>query len=109
MFKHLFSPIKINRCKIPNRLMVTAMVANYCNEDGTATDRYIRYHEEKAKGGWGLIVTEDYAVSEHAMGYRNIAGLWNDQQIEGHKRLTDTIHKWFACQKPELSDPKMNK
>jgi len=94
MFKHLFSPIKINRCEIPNRLMVTAMVANYCNEDGTATDRYIRYHEEKAKGGWGLIVTEDYAVSEHAMGYRNIAGLWNDQQIEGHKRLTDTIHKY---------------
>ena len=33
MFKHLFSPIKINRCEIPNRLMVTAMVANYCNED----------------------------------------------------------------------------
>jgi 2,4-dienoyl-CoA reductase-like NADH-dependent reductase (Old Yellow Enzyme family)/thioredoxin reductase len=70
------------------------MVANYCNEDGTATDRYIAYHEAKAKGGWGLIITEDYAVSQHAMGYQFIAGLWNDDQIASHKKLTDTIHQY---------------
>lgn len=94
MFKKLFLPQKINNCEIPNRLAVTAMVANYCNEDGTASDRYIDYHEAKAKGGWGLIITEDYAVNKNAMGYKYIAGLWNDNQIESHKRLTDTIHKY---------------
>ncbi|MHC1684609.1 MAG: FAD-dependent oxidoreductase [Clostridiaceae bacterium] len=94
MFKKLFSPQKINVCEIPNRLAVTAMVANYCNDDGTATDRYIAYHEAKAKGGWGLIITEDYAVNKNAMGYKYIAGLWNDEQIKSHKKLTDTIHKY---------------
>lgn len=94
MFNKLFSPQKINVCEIPNRLAVTAMVANYCNEDGTATDKYIAYHEAKAKGGWGLIITEDYAVNKNAMGYKYIAGLWNDEQIESHKKLTDTIHKY---------------
>ncbi|WP_202895082.1 oxidoreductase [Paenibacillus sp. 23TSA30-6] len=94
MLNHLFSSKKINECEIPNRLVVTAMVSNYCNQDGTATDRYIAYHEEKAKGGWGLIITEDYAVNPHAMGYRCVAGLWNEEQIEGHKKLTDTIHKY---------------
>lgn len=94
MFKKLFSSIKINECEISNRLAVTAMVANYCNEDGTATDKYIAYHEAKAKGGWGLIITEDYAVNKNAMGYKYIAGLWNDGQIESHRRLTDTIHKY---------------
>ena len=94
MLKKLFSPQKINGCEIPNRLAVTAMVANCCNEDGTATDRYIAYHEAKAKGGWGLIITEDYAVNKNAMGYKYIAGLWNDEQIESHKKLTDTIHKY---------------
>lgn len=94
MFKNLFSPIKINNCEIPNRLAVTAMVTNYCNEDGTATDRYIAYHEAKARGGWGLIITEDYPVNKHARGYKYVAGLWNDDQIESHKRLTDTIHKY---------------
>lgn len=94
MFKKLFKPLKINQCVIPNRLVVPAMVANYCNSDGTASDRYIAYHEEKAKGGWGLIFTEDYAVNQHAMGYQYIAGMWNDQQIPSHKKLTDTIHRY---------------
>ena len=94
MLEKLFSPLKINNCKIPNRLVVTAMVTNYCNEDGTASNRYIAYHEAKAKGGWGLIITEDYAVNQHAMGYKNIAGLWDDKQIESHKQLTETIHQY---------------
>ena len=50
MFKKLFTPFNIGDCEIVNRLVVPAMVANYCNEDGTATDRYIAYHEAKAKG-----------------------------------------------------------
>ncbi|WP_422447609.1 FAD-dependent oxidoreductase [Thermoanaerobacterium sp. DL9XJH110] len=94
MLKALFTPQKINNCVIPNRLVVTAMVTNFCNEDGTLTDRFIKYHEEKAKGGWGLIITEDYAVNPNAKGYQFIAGLYNDEQIEGNKRLTDTIHKY---------------
>lgn len=94
MLKKLFTPMKINNLVIPNRLAVTAMVVNYCNEDGSATERFIRYHEEKAKGGWGLIITEDYAVNENAKGYAYIGGLYADSQIESHKRLTDRIHQY---------------
>lgn len=94
MFKKLFQPEKINQCVIPNRLVVPAMVTDLCNSDGTATDRYIAYHEEKAKGGWGLIITENYAVNENAMGCKYIGGLWRDEQIPSHKKLTDTVHKY---------------
>lgn len=94
MLNHLFSESKINQVTLKNRLVVPAMVTNYCNAEGNATDRYIAYHEEKAKGGWGLIITEDYAVNEHAMGYACIPGLYKDSQIEGHKRLTDTVHQY---------------
>lgn len=45
-------------------------------------EQIIRYMEEKAKGGWGLIITEDYAVQEHGKGYFGIPGLWKDEQIE---------------------------
>jgi 2,4-dienoyl-CoA reductase-like NADH-dependent reductase (Old Yellow Enzyme family) len=67
MYPNLFSPMKIGKCEIPNRLVVTPMVANLNNPEGLATDRYIKYHEEKAKGGWGLIITEDYAINDHAV------------------------------------------
>ncbi|MFP1904303.1 FAD-dependent oxidoreductase [Lonsdalea quercina] len=94
MFKKLFQPEKINQCVIPNRLVVPAMVTNLCHSDGTASDRYIAYHEEKAKGGWGLIITENYAINENAMGCKYIGGLWRDEQIASHRKLTDTIHQY---------------
>lgn len=94
MYDKLFTPMKIAGCEIPNRLFVPAMVSNICKPNGEATERYIAYHEEKAKGGWGLIITEDYPVNRHAMGYNATAGLYDESTIESHKRLTDTIHKY---------------
>ena len=94
MITELFTPYKIGTCTIPNRLVVPAMVMNLCTEDGMITERYIRYMEEKAKGGWGLLITEDYGVNEHAKGYRCIPGLFNDEQIPGNIRLTETIHQY---------------
>ncbi len=113
-FPNLFSPMKIGKCKIPNRLVVPAMVANLNNPDGLATERYIKYHEEKAKGGWGLIITEDYGINNHARGYPNISGLWDKSQIPSHKKLTETIHKYetkIFCQiyhAGRQSNPRVN-
>ena len=94
MYQKLFTPKKINQCEIPNRLVVTAMVTNFCDDEGKATERWIRYHEEKAKGGWGLIITEDFAINRNAKGYSRIAGLYNDEQIPSHKKLVDTVHQY---------------
>ncbi len=92
-FDYLFTPLRIGNCEIPNRLTVTAMATNLCTEDGLATDRYIKYHEERAKGGWGLIITENYAVNEHAMAFQGIGGMWKDEHIQSHRQLTDRIHQ----------------
>ena len=94
MMTKLFTPAKIGNCEIPNRLIVPAMVMNLCTEDGMITECYIKYIEEKAKGGWGMVITEDYAVNENAKGYKFIPGLYNDEQIKGNKKLTETVHKY---------------
>ena len=89
----IFTPFKIGNCEIPNRLVVPAMVANMCPE-GLATEQYIKYHEEKAKGGWGLIITEDYRINANAAGYPAVAALYDESQIPSHKKFTDTIHQY---------------
>ena len=96
MFDHVFSPITIKGHTIKNRFAVPAMVTDFCNVDGTATERYIAYHEAKAKGGWGLIITEDYNVSPEGHGFSRTAGLWNDGQIESHTQLPARVHKYGA-------------
>ena len=87
MLESIFSPFTLKGKVVKNRFTVPAMVTNYCNEDGTATERYIAYHEERARGGWGLIITEDYAVDPLGRGFKNVAGLWNDDQIKSHQEL----------------------
>ena len=89
----LLSPISIGSMKVKNRLAVAAMVTVYCDTKGYATDRYIDYHEARAKGGWGLIITEDYAVAPTGRGFWT-AGLWEDGQIASHTKLTERVKKY---------------
>ena len=91
---NVFSIGKIGTCEIPNRLIVPAMVTNYCTTDGFLTERYMRYIEEKAKGGWGLIITEDYCVQEHGKGYERIPGFWKEEHVEANKELTKRVHAY---------------
>ena len=87
MLENLFSPYKIRGKTIKNRLVVGPMVTNYCTEDGMATEKFIEHLVEKARGGFGMIITEDYAVDPLGKGFSCVAGLWSDDQIQSHKQL----------------------
>ena len=93
MLKNLFSPFSIKGKTIKNRLAVPAMVTGYCDADGNATERYIAYHEAKAKGGFGLIITEANLVTSEGNAFPNQIGLWRDDQIASHSKLTERVHK----------------
>ena len=95
--KHMFEPIQIGNLTVQNRFIVSPMVVNYCATDGQATETYIAYHEARAKGGWGLIITEDYAIDPAAKAFVGIAGLWDDGQIPGHAELTRRVHEHGAA------------
>ncbi|WP_125588354.1 oxidoreductase [Companilactobacillus jidongensis] len=95
-FQKLFTSYKINECEIKNRFVVPAMVTNLCDEDGNITEAFIKYHEAKARGGFGLIITEDYGVNPHGIGYKNCIRLYDDSQVPANRRLTDTVHMYGA-------------
>lgn len=94
MLTHLFSPLFINNKKLKNRCIVPAMVTNYCNTDGTCTETFTAYHEAKARGGFGMIITEDFAVDPLGKGFIGLPGLWNDEQIPGFTEFTKRIHQY---------------
>lgn len=97
MLDNVFSPLTINGKTIRNRTAVPAMVMNFCNEDGSCTERFTAYHEEKARGGFGLIITEDFAVCPQGKGFRYLPGLWDDSQIPGFAAFTKRIHAQGAA------------
>ena len=86
----VFEPLKINQMELKNRMVVSAMVTNYCSEDGMATEKFIAYHEHKAKGGWGLIITEDYLVLYRMSAVEYVPG---GLEIEESKILASLVEE----------------
>lgn len=95
-FKKLFEPGNIGSLMIKNRLIVPPMLTEYAAEDGSLTERYIRYYEEKARGGWGLIICEDNSIDPYGAGFKNIAGLWYDAFMPAHCELVRRVHQYGA-------------
>ena len=57
-YTSIFSPIKINRMTVKNRLVMAPMGnISMCEETGRPNDKMLSYFEERAKGGVGLLTT----------------------------------------------------
>ncbi|MDZ7784841.1 MAG: FAD-dependent oxidoreductase [Halioglobus sp.] len=102
-FPLLGSPLRIGTMELRNRMVMSPMTTAYCNDDQTPSERLIRYFEERAKGGVGLITTELITVDEtHRYMHRSMT-LGHDRYIDAHRRLADRIHAHGAKVQPQIS------
>lgn len=92
-FKYLFSPLKIGNLVVPNRIHFAAHMTNF-GEDQKISDRHVYYYSERAKGGCGLITTEEMTVhpSDHA--YDKLVDAFKPEVVHGYKKLTYAIHEY---------------
>lgn len=88
---HLFSPISIRNCEIRNRILVSGHMTSFTT-DGLPNDRYVRYHEARAKGGAGLIVMEAAMVAPEVQVEPHIIAGWRDETIPWYKKISDAVH-----------------
>ena len=80
--ENLFSPIKIGNVEVPNRCAMAPMGLGTImyNSDETWPKKTIRYYEERAIGGIGLIITQFVRVYNKLASFP-IVGLYDDRQI----------------------------
>lgn len=90
----LFEPIFIGKMKVKNRITMPPMATNFSDREGEVNQRLIKYYEERAKGGVGLIITESCYVHPSGSGGPTRLGFWHDKHIDGFRKLADTIHKY---------------
>ncbi|MEJ2661484.1 MAG: NADH:flavin oxidoreductase, partial [Desulfobacteraceae bacterium] len=89
-FNRLFEPIIINKMELRNRIVMPAMHLNYTS-DGSVTDKLVRFYEERARGGVGLIIVGGCLIDEWSGGITMI-GLHKDEYIPGLQTLTGACH-----------------
>ncbi|MEO5808143.1 NADH:flavin oxidoreductase [Devosia sp.] len=94
-YPHLMSPLTINKLTLRNRVVSTAHAEVYAEAGGLPGDRYIRYYEEKAKGGLGLAICGGSSpVSvDSPQGWWKSVNLSTDRVIDPLARLAETMHK----------------
>lgn len=88
----IFEPIQVGTLTLKNRLVVSAMLTNLAAADGSATEAYIAYHEAKARGGWGLIITEDYPIAPNAGTSKTLPMIYNETLAASHAKLAECVH-----------------
>lgn len=96
------SPLKIGKREIKNRITMAPTVKFYAGEDGMVTDDFVKHYEERAAHGVGLIVLEATCVAKEARLAPSQLGLWCDEQIEGHKKIADAVHKHGTLIIPQI-------
>ncbi|MGO2391444.1 MULTISPECIES: dimethylglycine demethylation protein DgcA [unclassified Halomonas] len=94
-FEALFKPIQIGSQTIRNRVVSTAHAEVYATDGGMTTDRYVKYYEEKAKGGCGLCICGGSSIVsiDSPQGWWSSVNLSTDRIIPHFQNLADAVHK----------------
>jgi 2,4-dienoyl-CoA reductase-like NADH-dependent reductase (Old Yellow Enzyme family)/ribulose 1,5-bisphosphate synthetase/thiazole synthase len=93
-YERLFSKGQIGNLQLKNRIVMPAMGTGFAASTGEASDEIIRYYEERAKGGCGLIITEITRIDdETGVGMSNQLSVTSGKHIPRLVRLADAVHR----------------
>jgi len=74
-----------------NRFMLAPMTNCQSHEDGQLSDDELHWLTMRAKGQFGLVMTCASHVQEIGKGFPGQLGIFSDDLMDGHKRLTASI------------------
>ena len=105
-YEMLFSPMKIGKVEIKNRVVMAPMCMGFGQFDGRVTPAMMDHYVERAKGGVGLIITEITRINDitGAASFGQM-GITHDYQIPPLKEMTDRIHSYGSKIFVELHHP----
>ncbi len=110
----LFVPLHIRSLTLKNRIIMPGMVTNQAAPNGEATEKLIRYHAERARGGVALNIVEASYVTRDGNSFDFGLSVADDAMLPGLTRLARAVHAEGGkiaiqlqhggrCAKPECS------
>jgi 2,4-dienoyl-CoA reductase (NADPH2) len=90
-YELLFTPLAVGPIRLANRIVFSAHLTNYA-VDGLPSEQHAAYYAERAKGGAGLIITEEHSTHATDWPYEKLIHGFNPAVLEGYRRITDAVH-----------------
>ena len=93
-YNRLFESGRIGNLELRNRIVFPALETSFAEPGGEAGDRIIRYYEERARGGCGLIITGLTRIDDET-GCTSPTQLSaaDPRYIPGLHRLSEAVHR----------------
>ncbi|MCE5981546.1 alkene reductase [Pseudomonas wadenswilerensis] len=85
----LFAPYDLGSLQLSNRFVMAPMTRSRAPED-IATEQIALHYTQR--GTAGLIVSEGTPISREGQGYLFNPGIFTEQQVQGWKLVTDSVH-----------------
>lgn len=89
---NLFSPLRLGPVEVKNRIVSTGH-DTVLAEGGTIGEALVAYHEARAAGGVGLIVTQVAGVHETARYTGGTLMAADDSCLPGYRHLAERLHR----------------
>ncbi|TCS93313.1 NADPH dehydrogenase NamA [Hazenella coriacea] len=89
----MLKPFIQKDCTLSNRIVCSPMCMYSAEADGKATDWHFVHYGARAVGQVGLVMLEATAVESRGRISTKDLGIWNDEQIEGLKRIVQFGHQ----------------
>jgi 2,4-dienoyl-CoA reductase-like NADH-dependent reductase (Old Yellow Enzyme family) len=86
----LFQPLTIGDVTLSNRIIMAPLTRQRAGQDRIPNDMMREYYMQRS--GAGLILTEATSVDPMGVGYKDTPGIWNNEQVQGWKKVTDGVH-----------------
>jgi len=89
--KHLFQTLQIGDLSLPNRIIMAPLTRCRASEGRLPNAMMAEYYAQRA--GAGLILSEAVAVTAMGVGYPDTPGIWNEEQTDAWRQVTEAVHE----------------
>jgi mycofactocin system FadH/OYE family oxidoreductase 2 len=86
-----------------NRIVFLPHYPAYPSHRGLASELYIDYYRERARGGTALLITESYAVHPYGKTADHNLEAWDRKVLPGYGKLSSEVHRYGAKMFVQLS------
>ena len=87
---HLLSPLDLHGLSLRNRVVMAPLTRARAGVTRVPNDLMQEYYIQRASAG--LIISEAVTISEQGFGWIDSPGIYNEEQVEGWKKITTALH-----------------
>ncbi|NJL56446.1 alkene reductase [bacterium] len=87
---HLLSAYNLNGLPLKNRVVMAPLTRSRAGAEQLPNELMAEYYTQRASAG--LIVSEGTSISEQAIGWLHVPGIYTEQQAEAWQQVTAALH-----------------